>query len=99
MTPEGEIQAYLKRRVEMLGGAFRKVSWEGRRGAPDVLIWWPGPNFAFVEVKAPNGRLASHQKREIDRLREAGFNVAVVFTKEDVDEIVFALTQPEGCIQ
>ena len=34
MTPEGEIQAYLKKRVEALGGQFRKMEWTGRRGAP-----------------------------------------------------------------
>jgi hypothetical protein len=99
MTPEGEIQAYLKRRVEALGGQFRKLAWTGRRGAPDCLIWWPGPFFAFVEVKAAGGRLSTLQTREIDRLRAAGFQVAVVFCKEDADEVVFALTQPFGCIQ
>ena len=99
MTPEGEIQAYLKKRVEQTGGAFRKLAWEGRRGAPDTMIWWPGPSFAFVEVKAAKGKLSTLQEREINRLREAGFQVAVVFCKDDVDEVVFALTQPFGCIQ
>jgi hypothetical protein len=99
MTPEGEIQAYLKKRVLQTHGEFRKVAWEGRRGAPDTMIWWPGPSFAFVEVKAANGRLSTLQEREIARLRSAGFQVAVVYSKEDVDEVVLALTQPFGCIQ
>lgn len=99
VTPEGEIQAYLKKRVGQTGGEFRKLAWTGRRGAPDALVWWPGPSFAFVEVKAANGRLSTLQDREIGRLRRAGFQVAVVFCKEDVDEVVLALTQPVGCIQ
>jgi hypothetical protein len=99
MTPEGRIEAYLKQQVERTGGSIRKLAWVGRRGAPDRLIWWPGPSFAFVEVKAANGKLSTLQEREIGRLRAAGFQVAVVFCKEDVDEVVFALTQPVGCIQ
>jgi len=99
VTPEGEIQTYLKRRVEALGGQFRKLEWTGRRGAPDCLIWWPGPSFAFVEVKAPGGRLSTLQERELERLHDGGFNVAVVWSRADVDEIVFMLTQPEGCVQ
>ncbi len=98
MTPEGEIQAYLKKRVEALGGKFRKLEWTGRRGAPDCIIWWPGPIFMFIEVKAPNGRLSTLQKRELERLAEDGFNVGVVWSKEDVDHIVFLLTQPVGCV-
>lgn len=99
VTPEGEIQAYLKTRVGQTGGEFRKLAWLGRRGAPDALIWWPGPSFAFVEVKAAKGKLSTLQQREIDRLRGAGFQVAVVFCKEDVDEVVLALTQPFSCVQ
>ena len=60
VTPEGEVQAYLKKRVGQTGGEFRKLAWLGRG---------------------------------------AGFYVAVVFCKEDVDEVVLALTQPVGCIQ
>jgi hypothetical protein len=99
MTPEGEIQAHLKKRVEALGGQFRKLEWTGRSGAPDCLIWWPGPSFAFVEVKTPKGRLSTLQQRELARLAEAGFMVAVIWSKEDADEVVFMLTQPLGCVQ
>ena len=99
MTPEGRIEAYLKKRVIQTGGEIRKLAWVGRRGAPDRLIWWPGPSFAFVEVKAETGRLSKLQEYEIGKLRAAGFFVAIVFCEEDVDQVVFALTQPFGCIQ
>ena len=99
MTPEGVVQAYLKRRVTETGGVYRKLSWEGRRGATDTLIWWKGPVFAFVEVKRQGGKLSTLQVREIARLREAGFNVFVVFCKEDVDNVIFQLTQPTACIE
>jgi hypothetical protein len=99
MTPEGKLQTYLKDRVLKTGGAFRKLSWIGRRGAPDCFIWWPGPVFAFVEVKVKGrGRLSKLQERECQRMRDAGFDVAVVWTKEDIDALLSRLTQPFGCI-
>lgn len=99
MTPEGRIEAHLKKRVMQMGGEIRKLSWIGRRGAPDRLVWWPGPVFAFVEVKAPGGSISTLQQREMERLAFAGFTVAVVWSEEDVDELLFELTQPTACIQ
>lgn len=88
MTPEGKIEAYLKRRVEHTKGEIRKLSWIGRRGAPDRMVWWKGPwgpLLAFVEVKAAAGRLSAPQKREHARLKAAGFNVYVVASEEAVE--------------
>jgi len=99
MTPEGKIEAHLVKRVGQLGGEIRKLSWIGRRGAPDRFIWWPGPIFAFVEVKAPGGRISTLQQREMDRLAEAGFNVAVVWDEEGVDELLFLLTTSSSGLQ
>jgi hypothetical protein len=99
MTPEGKIEAHLKKRVGQLGGEIRKLSWIGRRGAPDRMIWWPGPVMAFVEVKAPGGRISTLQQREMDRLAEAGFTVAVVWDEEGIDELLFMLTSVVGGVQ
>lgn len=41
---ERAVEAYLKRRVEELGGEVRKVQWVGRVGAPDRLVMLP-PKF------------------------------------------------------
>lgn len=40
-TPEGEVRAYLKQRVEALGGEVRAMKWIGRRHAPDVYVMIP----------------------------------------------------------
>ena len=42
MTPEGKIQKYAKERFEAIGGLVRKLSYEGRSGAPDLLVILPG---------------------------------------------------------
>lgn len=98
MTPAGKLQRYLKRRMKETGGQYRKLKWEGRRAAPDTLVWWRNPNFAFIEVKVGDDALSVLQEREIKRLRDAGFWVFVAKTEQDIEEIIFTLTQPRGCI-
>lgn len=89
MTPEGKIEAYLKKRVLETGGHIRKLKWIGQRGAPDRMVWWPGPDVVFVEVKAPGKKATKQQEREHVRLRQDGFEVAVVDSKERVDWLVY----------
>jgi hypothetical protein len=55
VTPEGKVEAYLIACVKATGGRQRKLQWIGRRGAPDRMVWWPGPNLHFVEVKRAGG--------------------------------------------
>lgn len=50
-TPEGIVRAYLKQRVEALGGEVRALRWIGRRHAPDVFVMLP-PGTA---VRSDNG--------------------------------------------
>ena len=42
MTKEGRVQKYAKDRFEALGGLVRKLSYENRAGAPDLLVILPG---------------------------------------------------------
>ena len=98
MTPEGEIKAHLKRRVAETGGEFRNLTWNGRRGGPDCFVFWKFPVFAFVEVKTYRGRLSKAQEREIACLGKSGFHVSVVWSKEDVDELISLLTHSLKCI-
>ena len=65
MTPEGKIQKYAKDRLEALGGLVRKLSYENRVGAPDLLVLLPGGIVWFVEVKKDeNTKPDPHQLRE-----------------------------------
>jgi hypothetical protein len=87
---EGPIEAYLVDEVVRRKGRIRKLAWIGRIGAPDRLVWWPGPRHGFVECK---GRRADGsaparnppQEREIARLRADGWRVYVVETRTEVD--------------
>lgn len=87
-APEAKNENFLRKRVKEERGQIRKLRWLGRRGAPDDLVWWPGPRMAFVEVKAPDGKLSTLQSREIERLRADGFKVYVVYSHEDIEAMI-----------
>lgn len=48
---EREVEAYLKKRVEALGGEVRKVQWVGRKNAPDRLVMLPA-TYKTVQLAA-----------------------------------------------
>lgn len=83
---EQEVEDYFKKQARLHGGKTRKVKWIGRKGAPDELVLLPDFG-GFVELKRPKGgKLTKHQILEHGELRKAGFFVAVIHTKELVDE-------------
>ena len=87
---ESKIEAELVKRVKAAGGRTRKVRWLCRNGAPDRLIWWPGPRAAFVEVKALGVSVdwRGPQGREITTLREDDWAVYVLNDVEQIDDII-----------
>lgn len=88
-TPEGRIQKYAKDRFEALGGLVRKLSYENRVGAPDLLVILPDGIVWFVEVKKDeNTKPDPHQLREHERMRKRGANVFVVGSIKQVDVLI-----------
>lgn len=41
MTPEGKIQYYAMAKLKAKGCLVRKISYEGRRGCPDLIVFVP----------------------------------------------------------
>ena len=78
---ERDVVEYLKRRVDATGGEYRKLSYEGRTGAPDYLIFYPVeldctitvPIACFVEVKAPGEKPSVIQQLERIQCLCSGF--------------------------
>lgn len=93
---ESEIEKYLVRRVKELGGECRKISWIGRRGAPDRLVMLPVPlgwdpissTTIWVELKAPGQKAKPHQVREHQRMRDMGQYVVVIDSIDAVEELL-----------
>lgn len=70
---EGSVCAH----SEMNGWLVRKLSWIGRRGAPDRLFM-KGGRALFIEFKATGEKPDPLQVREIERMRKAGMEVHVI---------------------
>ena len=93
---ESEIEAYLVKRADALGGIVRQVRWIGRRGAPDRLVILPvlgakrGPDatIIFVELKAPGKPLRADQRGEHRILETAGAWVETIDSIEGVDALL-----------
>lgn len=84
---EATLEQYLLARVKALGGECRKLTWIGRRGAPDRLVMLHG-RVIFVELKAPGQQAKPHQIREHARLRRMGQRVEVVDSFDGVDQMI-----------
>lgn len=65
----------------------RKVVYQNRVGAPDDWFFGHGGRLIIVEHKRPGKEPEIHQQREIDRLRERGFDVRVVDTVEQAERL------------
>ena len=94
-TPEGIVQAYAQEQLKKLGCLVRKISYEGRRGCPDLLVlvpyrglFRPGTTL-FLEIKKDEQTKPDpHQQREHERMRAVGAIVRTIGSKAQVDELV-----------
>ena len=86
---ESDVEAYLVKRVEALGGVAEKFSSPAKRSVPDRLVQWCEPNrqgwVHFVECKKPGEEPTAAQARDHERRRAMGFTVVVVDSFEAVD--------------
>lgn len=92
---EASVEDHLVARVTTLGGETRKVSWVGRRHAPDRFVLLPGVSF-WAELKRPKVGAEDGQLREHERIRKAGGLVLVLDTKVMVDRALKIITDYEA---
>lgn len=87
---EAKIENYLRRRVREMGGTIRKLRWLGRRGAADNLVSFGFPRVALAECKREGEDIdpRSQQARDLRRMREDGWPVYVVSSKEQVEDMI-----------
>lgn len=84
---ERDIERKLKKRVESNGGwCLKFISSVG--GVPDRLCLFPLGRAVFVEVKRPGERPRKIQQRQMDRIRKLGFDVRVVDSEQDIQELI-----------
>jgi hypothetical protein len=88
---ESEVRQELRKRILHVGGEERAVAWFGRNNAPDVLALFSVTSSYYqkqhflIETKRPLKDATEAQKREHERLREAGFTVLVISDFDELD--------------
>ena len=99
MQTEKQLQNYLKYEARKIGASFDKVESRSRRGFPDCLLILRG-FVVLVEVKTPSGkgRLSPLQVRVIYDLRQHGASVAILETKEEVDNLLIFMQENADAI-
>lgn len=75
---ESEIERILVEEVRKLGGRAYKWVSPGNAGVPDRIVFFPGGQQVFVELKTDRGQLTKLQQVQIKRLRDLGQPVYVV---------------------
>lgn len=85
---ENQIEAYLRDRVKALGGKAYKFVSPGNSGVPDRLVCLPYGKGVFVELKAPGKTPTKMQELQQNRLKQMGFDVWVIDSKEAVDGFI-----------
>lgn len=92
---EKDVEKYLVKRVKEADGIAYKFVSPGHNGVPDRICVLPGGVAIFVEVKKPDGRLSPVQVMQLQALFRRDHNVAVVWSKEDVDRLISEYTKGE----
>jgi hypothetical protein len=82
------IEQKLVARVKREGGLCPKFVSPGSDGWPDRLVLMPGGKIAFVELKAPQGKLRPIQVQRHAQLRDLGFLVYVVNDPTQITEVL-----------
>lgn len=75
---ERDVEAWLRRQIERLGGKAMKFVSPGNNGVPDRIAILPGGKVWFIELKKRGEKQSELQKWQAEQLRKLGCNVATV---------------------
>lgn len=85
---EKDIEGYLTKKVKENGGRAYKFISPGNSGVPDRQVLFPMGTIVFVELKAPGKSSTELQLMQQKRLKDLGFIVLVIDSKQGVDELI-----------
>lgn len=85
---EKSIESYGCIQLKKIGIESYKFTSPSRRSVPDRLCIGNNSLLFFIEYKATGKKPTEAQKREHKRLRDKGFDVYVIDSKKQVDELV-----------
>jgi hypothetical protein len=85
---EKDIEVYLRDQVKAVGGKAYKFISPGNSGVPDRIVLFPEGRTVFVELKAPGKKPTPLQEAQQKKIRNLGFPVLVIDSKQGVDNLV-----------
>lgn len=88
---ESDIERWMRQKIRERGGLFYKFTSPGNDGVPDRILVWRG-RVIFIELKQERGRLSRMQELQIERLREHGADVRVVYGRAQAEKLVEEVT-------
>ena len=80
MIKESAIEKYLVAQAKARGAFVRKVTYQGRKGAPDRWLFYPHGFLLIVELKRPGEKPEPLQLVEMQKLRDLG--IAILWNSE-----------------
>lgn len=75
---ERDVESWLKKKIEGMGGRAMKFVSPSNNGVPDRIAILPGGRVWFIELKKKGEAPTELQKWQHKQLRELGCNVAVI---------------------
>ena len=83
MAYEADLEKWCREQATKAGGHLLKWVSPGNKGVPDRILLTPGGYVAFIEFKAPKGKIEPLQQVWQDRIRKMGQVSAVIRTKDE----------------
>ncbi len=88
---EKQVEKALTQTVKNMHGYALKFISPSMNGVPDRLIILPGGRIAFIELKAPGGKLRPLQKLRHKQLQQLGIKVFTVSHPNQIEEVLNAI--------
>lgn len=88
MERERDIEKWLKKEIESLGGGFWKFTSPGRDGVPDRIAIFPDGRLVFVELKTTRGNPTTIQRYQMGLLLTMRQQVCIVRGKRAAMEFL-----------
>ena len=85
---EKTVERKLVEAVKGMGGLAMKFVSPGLDGVPDRLVLLPHGRIAFVECKAPGGKLRVLQGKRKEQLEALGFSVYCLDSKDQIGGVL-----------
>lgn len=85
---EKEIENYFRAKIKKLGGLAIKLNSMSMSGLPDRIILLPNSIIFFAELKKPGSKARPLQLAAHKILRNLGFDVYLIDSKEQVKKVL-----------